>query len=357
MPDQSRGASYMRSYYRPGRTMSTGIVSGAGGGGMPPRPAAKPYNRELMGSPFQGSMPSNATDPRTKKRLSVEEATMRGPFYSAGWDTSGVGPGSPGYRGSWRPGGYNYGEGTRRPMDRTASDYYYRRDMEQGNPLDNLYWTGPKGYALMDSLANEANAMADGYSETEQLADVFGAGASEMSAAERALNPPALPDSVDLGTGGVYGAVGGPRTLASKYGSGSSYVPKEGEFVPKAKINWSDEYDKYFMPFAKGWHGIERSRDAGEKTGKAMTKAAESALASFRPWAGSLPMVVPPKPPDRITTSPRQDFENWSYRTVAPMAKALEPYEPAFGVIQNPLSPYQWSNMANKLWRNFNRPR
>lgn len=58
---------------------------------------------------------SNLTDPKTGKRLSMEEAKARGPLTIPGWNTSGVGPGSKGYTGSFMNGGANYGMGTKRP--------------------------------------------------------------------------------------------------------------------------------------------------------------------------------------------------------------------------------------------------
>lgn len=51
-----------------------------------------------------------------------------------GWNTSGVGPGTPGYRGSYRYGGYNFGGGTGRPSSPTAADYYRNR----GSSLDRF---------------------------------------------------------------------------------------------------------------------------------------------------------------------------------------------------------------------------
>jgi hypothetical protein len=69
-----------------------------------------------------------------------------------GWNTSGVGPGTAGYRGSYRYGGYNYGEGTSRPRDLTATDYYRNRGSSldrfnnnaQTNRADS--WSGVDGF-------------------------------------------------------------------------------------------------------------------------------------------------------------------------------------------------------------------
>lgn len=73
----------------------------------------------------------------------MQEAQALGPLYHSGWNTSGVGPGTRGYMGSWRPGGYNYGEGTRRPSASSADEYYAMRDRYRGNPLDELERNGP----------------------------------------------------------------------------------------------------------------------------------------------------------------------------------------------------------------------
>jgi hypothetical protein len=56
------------------------------------------------------------------------------PLSISGWNTSGVGPGTRGYQGSYMNGGYNYGEGTIRPSARTTSDYYRNR----GSSLDRF---------------------------------------------------------------------------------------------------------------------------------------------------------------------------------------------------------------------------
>ena len=56
------------------------------------------------------------------------------PLYHPGWNTSGVGPGTRGYRGSYADGGYNQGWGTRRPDASNASQYYRNR----GSSLDRF---------------------------------------------------------------------------------------------------------------------------------------------------------------------------------------------------------------------------
>lgn len=56
------------------------------------------------------------------------------PLMASGWNTSGVGPGTAGYRGSYRQGGYNYGQGTLRPGATSAAEYYRNR----GSSLDRF---------------------------------------------------------------------------------------------------------------------------------------------------------------------------------------------------------------------------
>lgn len=77
------------------------------------------------------------------------------------WNTSGVGPGTRGYTGSWRPGGYNFGEGTRGPSARTSDEFYAQRDEAVGNPLDNLELGNSN---LMQSFLKNAMAEARGTS-------------------------------------------------------------------------------------------------------------------------------------------------------------------------------------------------
>lgn len=72
---------------RSSSSVSTGGGGGGFGGEAPVMPKPKPYNRELMGSPFQGSMPSNIIDPTTGRRRSVEDAINRGPYTIQGWNS------------------------------------------------------------------------------------------------------------------------------------------------------------------------------------------------------------------------------------------------------------------------------
>lgn len=96
-------------------------------------------------------------------------------FFSSGWNTSGVGPGTEGYRGSFSmggidqrsgrviPRGYNYGEGTRRPSARNSDEFYAQRDAMGENPLDQLQWGNRN---LMQSFLKNAMAEARGQSGT-----------------------------------------------------------------------------------------------------------------------------------------------------------------------------------------------
>ena len=76
-----------------------------------------------------------------------------------GWASSGVGPGTAGYRGSYRGGGYNYGAGTGRPSARNSDEYFAQRDEAVGNPLDNLELGNSN---LMKSFLQNAMAEARG---------------------------------------------------------------------------------------------------------------------------------------------------------------------------------------------------
>jgi hypothetical protein len=114
--------------------------------GMPIADLSPAPNIRMGGSNAEGFTPgrgrsvseimhqrSNAYDAATGKP--VAPGTR---LFTGGWNTSGVGPGTAGYRGSYRQGGYNYGEGTRRPSARTSDEFYRQRDFYEGNPLDRL---------------------------------------------------------------------------------------------------------------------------------------------------------------------------------------------------------------------------
>lgn len=111
---------------------------------------------------------SNMKDPRTGQWLTLDEAQALGPLYHSGWNTSGVGPGTRGYRGSYYNGGYNYGEGTRRPTASNSSEYYSTRDRVMGNPLDNLRRFGP-GRAFGGSLAQKLAAEVRGSAASDPV--------------------------------------------------------------------------------------------------------------------------------------------------------------------------------------------
>lgn len=146
-------------------------ASSGGGGGAPaprmPRPTSSMPQSATGGYSIRDQLmhrgvpgQSNMTDPRTGIRMSGQEAANRGPVTLGGWNTSGVGPGTRGYRGSYYNGGYNGGAGTGRPSARNSAEYYAQRDQAVGNPLDNLFWNGPRGQNLMQSLIKEAQGGA-----------------------------------------------------------------------------------------------------------------------------------------------------------------------------------------------------
>jgi hypothetical protein len=95
-------------------------------------------------------------------------------FFSPGWNSSGVGPSSRGYTGSWRPGGYNFGEGTRRPSAKTADEFYAQRDETSGNPLDNLEMGNSNlmGAFLKNAIA-EARGQQSGTAQPGVTQDVW----------------------------------------------------------------------------------------------------------------------------------------------------------------------------------------
>ena len=185
----SRGASPRRPQMGFGRTMSVSSSSPVEGGpaapaGINPKTKNSFYNAPIKGVSMREQIlhqaqpgMSNAYDGTTGRRLTAQEGTDLGPLYHAGWETSGVGPGTRGYRGSYMggggygggyggygKGGYNYGEGTRRPESeisgaRNSKEYYAARDQRDGNALDNI-WMGNRDN--MSRLSERMRAEAGG---------------------------------------------------------------------------------------------------------------------------------------------------------------------------------------------------
>jgi hypothetical protein len=127
-----------------GNRMSVVTTTGAGGG-MPAAPYINPASRQTFfpqqPQPFKWSDViqhrvnpgfSRVADRDGSGYMPIEEAMNLGPLYHAGWDTSGVGPGTKGYRGS-AGGGGNQGGGAERPqggpapLARTGADYIRER--------------------------------------------------------------------------------------------------------------------------------------------------------------------------------------------------------------------------------------
>lgn len=88
--------------------------------------------------------------------------------YVPPWDnSSGVGPSTYGYRGSYgggfgRHGGYGGGRGnfsTGRPTARTSDEFYKMRDLEIGNPITELKKHGPDRNFFIDRFTKEAGGV------------------------------------------------------------------------------------------------------------------------------------------------------------------------------------------------------
>jgi hypothetical protein len=115
-----------------------------------------------------------------------------------GWNTSGVGPGTKGYRGSYANGGYNYGEGTRRPSALNSDQFY-----------------GQSGEGL-----NEFYRMQQGMSDWDRMQgrkdmDQTDAVGSQLASAQRAAA-----QRGDLSTAEMYGAALSDRLAQRMAGGG-----------------------------------------------------------------------------------------------------------------------------------------
>ncbi len=174
---------------------------------------------------------SGAIDPTTGLPLTTDQAALRGGFQMGDYASSGVGFGTQGYQGTWRPGGYNFGQGTRRPTARTSDEYYSMRDRAIGNPLEQLKRYGPNrgmGGSLLSKIMSEAQPQSGGI-DTKTNSD----GSTSMTphwlsdGEQSPLNaPPNAIESDDSHT-----LARGPRSLImnSKYGSGRSSLDPTNE--------------------------------------------------------------------------------------------------------------------------------
>lgn len=269
---------------------------------------------EMMWRNMRGRGNSNAINPSTGKFMTMQEASSRGPFHTAGYNTSGVGPGTRGYRGSYMHGGYNYGQGTRGPSARNSAEYYSQRDAVTGNPLDWLFMNGPGGRALMDRIVNESSGagqpaqggMPASYAvdDTQQFSDLFAS----------ADQPPTLPPGVtqqgggdtilDDGTG-IYDMGGGKKQIFGKYGTGSSYtnpfalpnptVDASGKIEEKGSMPSAPRVSA--SPFYKHWDQRNLMTKAADRlapwtspisnfigTGVNVGKMAAPAVKAMAPW-------------------------------------------------------------------------
>lgn len=140
-------------------------ASGSGQGIFKPNPTGAGYNSRYRTLPVGQILAQrrNASSAHYQDGTPVPRGTK---LFVPGYNTSGVGPGTRGYSGSWRPGGYNFGEGTRRPSARTSGEFYAQRDAEQGNPLDNLQLGNSN---LMGSFLKNAMAEARGGANTAPM--------------------------------------------------------------------------------------------------------------------------------------------------------------------------------------------
>jgi hypothetical protein len=195
------------------------------------------------------------------RQLPIMEAMSRGPLYHSGWATSGVGPGTQGYRGSYYGGGYNYGQGTRRPSAKNSSEYYALRDAaEGGNAIDRLRWNEGRGQPWRSDSFNGNDLMrriveeSRGAPTTTNPATAPGPGTSGGSAADAA--------AINLGGAELQGMWGGLDEIASATDelAPMPVVPLPSNEVPKDVSDWlnwnSDSPTSDSVGYAKPMKGF-----------------------------------------------------------------------------------------------------
>lgn len=217
------------------RMISSAVVGGGAGGGGIPNPAAIPKPNLPIGSGMstsgfndrRGAMSQYKTtsNPRTDGTMNVTDAINAGHTVQPWLPSSGVGPGTRGYQGSYGggygrySGGYGGDNGfkTGRPSASNSAEYYANRDAAIGNPITMLKMNGPgRGGNLMQSMINEARGNAGGGG------DVW---SQTMSSDQPSAGSNVQGDISDADSS-IINVGDGKKALFSKYGEGSSFKPR-----------------------------------------------------------------------------------------------------------------------------------
>jgi hypothetical protein len=224
MATMQRGIGSPIAFARSGGGGGLGVnmASGGGGGGGGPTPAAAIMNARRR-DPRWNLMGSKAYNDNQYKLTghgkSVTEAINEGGNVQAWAPSTGVGPGTRGYRGSYDNPHFRTG----RPSASNSGEYYANRDAVLGNPLTMLQLNGPGRYNLMDSIIAETRGTrqgTDSYYADKALSEGGG-----DSAPPPAGSGPAVPVGFEDESHMTYNTGDGSKGLISSSGRGSSVSP------------------------------------------------------------------------------------------------------------------------------------
>jgi hypothetical protein len=144
-----------------GGGLGINMSSGGGGGGGGPTPAAAMLNARRR-DPKWNLMGSKAYNDNQYKLTghgkTVTEAINEGGTVQAWAPSTGVGPGTRGYRGSYDNPHFRTG----RPSASNSGEYYANRDAVIGNPLEMLKQNGPGRFDLINKIRAETNGVRQG---------------------------------------------------------------------------------------------------------------------------------------------------------------------------------------------------
>lgn len=295
-------------------------------------------------------------NPRTDGTMNVSDAINDGQTVMPWLPSSGVGPSSEGYRGSYDSGfsrrGYGHGGGGRggfstgRPTARTADEFYKARDLTIGNPIEELKMHGPK----RDSFVQRAHAEAGvgGVAGAVQGTDAYYAGKGlgpdgktplgiTASAQEGQLPPSqeTVPDTaVPLPQRDGYALhvapVTGVKNIYSKYGTGNNIpVGDKAQNILDGGTNFQPQPQKAYTGDNFFRSSPETASTFFQKGGK-MTAAGDA--------SGGLGVDRP------IMTSPLAN----SIKTVSAIGDNVGA---AWDEVRKPFTQNFWKQKRSDLWK------
>jgi hypothetical protein len=216
------GSPINTARYGGGGGLGVNMSSGGGGGGGGPTPAAAMMNARRR-DPRWNLMGSKAYNDNQYKLTghgkTVTEAINEGGNVQAWAPSTGVGPGTRGYRGSYENPYFKTG----RPSASNSGEYYANRDAVLGNPLTMLQLNGPGRYNLMDSIIAETRG-------TRQGTDAYYADKAISDGSEAPVEsaPPSGAESSPMEfydqNHETFNTGAGQRGFMSKYDANSGYL-------------------------------------------------------------------------------------------------------------------------------------